>query len=201
MPKSLGIDRLLFERKKKAVKKSLILKCQLSFEPRGPRLVGVRGLKNAVYVQIRSPKVCPRLHLQFPQSALNLQFSTSILLSSHSPISRRSLLIVSEDRWELDQTNVSILPLLNPQVAAPAKAHTRISCRDRRRIKVAHAEANRADDWDRDGTGGTDDDGPEDRGLLAGCPGAVLEGGGPEVRCGHDGPTTPGLARGSKFLA
>lgn len=59
---------------------------------------------------------------------------------------------------------------------------------NRRRINVAKVVSDRRHDGHGDGTGGADNDGPEEGGTLAGCPAAVLEGGRPEERSGrHDG--------------
>lgn len=65
---------------------------------------------------------------------------------------------------------------------------TRIGDGNRRRINVAKVVSDRRHDGHGDGTGGADNDGPEEGGTLAGCPAAVLEGGRPEEGSGrHDG--------------
>lgn len=126
-------------------------------------------------------------------------------------LNRRIRSIVSSDQWELVNIETKRVSLSffqafskhskslappphrasngaksrDPRVRETGACRTGIGRRDRRGIKVAQAETNRSHDGDHDGTGGADDDGPEEGGLLAGRPGAVLEGGGPEVRCRH----------------
>lgn len=67
--------------------------------------------------------------------------------------------------------------------------HTWVCVRDRLGVNVAKVVSDGRTDGHSSRADATNDDGPEDGRSLAGCPGAVLERGGPEVRCGgrHDG--------------
>lgn len=56
------------------------------------------------------------------------------------------------------------------------KKRTGIGDRNRRRVDIAEHVADGRDNRHQDRAGGTDDDGPEERGSFAGCPAAVLEG-------------------------
>lgn len=56
------------------------------------------------------------------------------------------------------------------------KKRTGIGDGNRRRVDIAEHVADGRDDGHQDRTGGSDDDGPEEGGTLAGCPAAVLEG-------------------------
>lgn len=56
------------------------------------------------------------------------------------------------------------------------KKRTGIGDGNRRRVDIAQHVADGRNDGNQDRTGGTDDDGPEEGGTLAGCPAAVLEG-------------------------
>jgi hypothetical protein len=80
--------------------------------------------------------------------------------------------------------------LISPQVSSRClpkgerpwrRARTRIGDGNGSRVDISEGAAQRRNDGHHGGTGAADDDGPEERGSLAGCPAAVPERTGPEV--------------------
>ena len=99
----------------------------------------------------------------------------------HLPFTRRhrhSLSVAFVARGELLACQLVSLLVLGRR-----GAHTRIGHGNRLGRLGANGPADGRNNDEGDGTAGTDDDGPEERGALAGSPAAVSEGRRPEARC------------------